>query len=88
MDRNLIRFFWDCGDGQIIEFAMIRARLNRREKEVLTLLLDECYTQEEAAEKLDVSVRNLQKIWYSASEKMLAIPWVLAYAKELKLNKK
>ena len=99
MDRGLIRYFWDCGDSQIIEFAMIRARLNRREKEAVSLLLDECYTQEKAAvsllldecytqekaaEVMDISVRNVQKIWYSAADKLLSIPWVVAYAKELK----
>ena len=84
MDRGLIRYFWDCGDSQIIEFAMIRARLNRREKEAVSLLLDECYTQEKAAEVMDISVRNVQKIWYSAAYKLLSIPWVVAYAKELK----
>lgn len=84
MDRGLIKYFWDFGDSQIIEFAMIRARLNRREKEAVSLLLDECYTQEKAAEVMDISVRNVQKIWYNAADKLLSIPWVVAYAKELK----
>lgn len=75
--------FWGCGDNQIIEFAILRARLNRREKEVLLLILDECMTQEQVSEKLDISTRHVQNIWYSAVDKLLGIPWVLAYAKEL-----
>lgn len=83
MGKNLIKAFWNCGDNQIIEFAIIRARLNKREKKVLELILDECMTQEEAAEYLDISTRNLQKEWYSACNKMMKIPWVVAYAKDL-----
>lgn len=84
MDRSLARAFWGCGDNQIIEFAMMRARLNRNESEVLRLLLDECKTQEEAAEIMDISTRRLQEFWYSATDKLLRIPWVAAYARELK----
>lgn len=84
MNRNpLLRAFWNCGDNQIIEFALMRAHLNRLEKEVLILALDECYTQEEIAEKLNYSTRKVQDFWYSALDKLLDIPWVLAYAKEL-----
>ena len=84
MDRSLIRYFWGCGDNQIIEFALLRARLNRHEKDALRLMLDDCKTQEEAAEELDVSTRRLQEWWYSATDKLLAIPWVVAYAEKLK----
>lgn len=87
MDRSLIRAFWSCGDSQIIEFAIQRARLNRMEKETIRMILDECMTQEEAAEALDISPRNLQKWWYSATDKLLAIAWVKAYAKELNTRK-
>ena len=83
-DRTLIKDFWACGDNQIIEFAIMRARLNRKEKEVLELILDECKTQEEAAETLDLSPRNIQEIWRRAADKMLAIPWVKAYAHDLR----
>lgn len=86
MDRNLLKFFFDCGDDQIIQFAMIRAHLNRLEKDVITLMLDECLTQEQTAERIGYSPRKVQDIWYSASDKMLKIPWVLAYAKELKFH--
>lgn len=78
MLKNL-RAFWNCGDTQIIDFAMMRARLNRKEKEVLTLLLDECMTQEEAAEELDISTRQVQILWTSAANKLMSIPWVIAY---------
>lgn len=84
MDRSLIRDFWRCGDCQIIDFAILRARLNANEKEVVRLMLDECNTQESAAEKMDVSTRCLQSWWYSATDKLLGIPWVTAYAKEIR----
>ena len=87
MDRTLIRDFWACGDNQIIEFAILRARLNKNEKDVLHLVLDECMTQEMAAEVLDVSTRHVQNNWYSACDKILKIPWVMAYALSLR-NKK
>lgn len=84
MNRNaFLRAFWNCGDNQIIEFALMRAHLNRLEREVVILALDECYTQEEIAEKLNYSTRKIQEFWYSAADKLLDIPWVLAYAKEL-----
>lgn len=83
MDRSLIRIFWGCGDDQIIEFAKMRAHLNRHEKEALRLMLDECFTQEETAEMMDISVRRLQGIWYSATDKLLNIPWVRAYAEAI-----
>jgi len=84
MDRGLIKYFWDCGDSQIIDFAIERARLNRQEKQVINLMLDECQTQEAAAEELDLSVRKVQGLWASATDKLLKIPWVKAYACELK----
>lgn len=84
MDRSLLKAFWDCGDNLTIEFALMRARLNRKEAQVIHLLMDECLTQEEAAESLDVSVRRLQDWWYSASRKILSIPWVKIYAEDLK----
>lgn len=84
MDRTLIKDFWNCGDGQIIEFAILRARLNANEKQTVSLVLDECRTQEQAAELMQISVRGLQTLWYSAVDKLLNIPWVLAYAKEIR----
>lgn len=83
MKIALLRAFWSCGDGQIIEFALIRAHLNRRERIVVELMLDECLTQEEIAEKLNYSTRRIQEYWSSGAEKLLAIPWVRAYANEL-----
>lgn len=83
MNRTLIKSFWDCGDSQIIEFAIARARLNAQEKEVIKLTLDDCKTQEQAAEILDISVRKLQDTWKKAVDKMLAIPWVRAYAEAI-----
>lgn len=87
MDRNLVKAFWSCGDNQIIEFALTRARLNRNEADAVRLLLDDCLTQEQAAEKLDISPRRLQEYWYAATDKLLSIPWVVAYGKELYYNK-
>lgn len=82
-DRALVSAFWRCGDNQIIEFAIQRARLNRKEAEVIRLMLDECYTQEEIAEMMNYSVRRVQNFWYSACDKLLSIPWVVAYAHSL-----
>lgn len=84
MDRNLIRAFWDCGDDQIIQFAIQRAHLNKNEREIIDLILDRCYTQEKAAEYMDMSVRTVQSIWDSACKKIISQPWVRAYAKELR----
>lgn len=83
MDKSLLKAFWNCGDNQIIEFALVRAHLNRQEKDVINLLLDECMTQEQTAEALDWSTRKVQEVWYTAAAKLLAIPWVMAYALEL-----
>ena len=80
IDRSLLYDFWNCGDGQIIEFALVRARLNRHEREVVHFMLDECMTQEEVAEAIHYSTRRTQEFWYSASRKLLDIPWVMAYA--------
>ena len=84
MKRELLQYFWNCGDGQIIEFAITRAHLNRNEEKVIRLMFDECMTQEEISEQMSYSLRRVQDFWYSAAEKLLNIPWVLAYAKELK----
>lgn len=80
---KLLRAFWNCGDNQIIEFAIMRARLNKREKEVLASMLDECRTQEQTAERLELSTRHTQELWRSASDKLLNIPWVKAYSESL-----
>ena len=85
--REYVKAFWACGDSQIINFALMRARLNRSEKKVITYILDEDMTQEEAAEHLGISVRCLQNYWYSATGKLARIPWVVAYGKEL-INEK
>lgn len=84
MDRGLIQCFWDCGDDAIIQFAIQRAHLNKKEHEVLIHLLDECCTQEECAELMGYSTRRVQEYWYSATRKLLNISWVSAYAKALK----
>lgn len=86
MDRNLIKFFWNCGDDGIIQFALLRAHLNRHEKDTISLMLDDCYSQEEAAEKLGYSTRRIQEYWYSGTKKLLSIPWVVAYSKDLQKN--
>lgn len=84
MDRSLLKSFWKCGDNQIIEFAIERARLNKQEREVVECLLDRCMTQEETAEYLNWSVRKIQDCWHNATDKLLSIPWVDAYAKALR----
>ena len=84
MDRGLVKAFWNCGDNTIIEFALMRARLNQREKEAVAYLLDDCLSQEQAAEKMCVSTGRFQEYWYSATDKLLALPWLVAYANELK----
>lgn len=70
----------NCGDNEIIQFALNKAHLNRLEKEVIFFMFDECMTQEEIAEKMNYSTRKIQEIWYSASKKLLTIPWVHAYS--------
>lgn len=82
-DRRLLRRFWNCGDNQFIEYAMVRARINRTERRVLNLIFDECLTQEEAAEVMEISTRRIQDIYYNAADKLLGIPWVTAYAIQL-----
>ena len=62
---------------------MLRARLNRIERKVIQLIMDECQTQEQVAEELDLSTRKVQDIWYSAADKLLNQAWVKAYANEL-----
>lgn len=84
MDRSLLRYFWNCGDSQIIDFAILRARLNSKEKEVLTCMYDECLTQEKTAELMNYSPRRVQEFYYSAADKLLNIAWVKAYAVSLK----
>lgn len=86
IDTNLVKYFWRCGDNEIIEFAMLRARLNKEEKDVLVAVLDNCHTQEKTAEILGFSVRKVQNVWYSAAYKLLRIDWVSAYAKELRVK--
>lgn len=84
MDKKLLTAFWNCGDNQIIEFALIRAHLNKHERDVIHLMLDECMTQEETAEAIGYSTRRIQEYWYSGATKLLNIPWVKAYALSLR----
>lgn len=84
MEKELLRCFWNCGDNEIIEFAMLRARLNAKEKQVIVYILDECLTQEETAEKMGYSTRRVQDFWCSAAHKLLNIEWVKAYATSLR----
>ena len=83
MDKSLLKLFMNCGDDEIIQFALNKAHLNRLEKEVIIFMFDECMTQEEIAERMNYSTRKIQDIWYSAAKKLLNIPWVYAYAIEL-----
>lgn len=83
MDSKLMRAFFDCGDDQIIQFAIQRCHYNRKEKEILKLILEENYTQEETADIIGYSTRYVQEQWYRVCHKMLSISWVKAYAVEL-----
>jgi len=83
MSKDLLQAFWNCGDDAIIQFAITRAHLNRHEREVIELTLDECLTQEQTAEKINYSTRRVQQFWYSGAKKLLDIPWVSAYASAL-----
>lgn len=84
MDKELLSYFWNCGDDQIIQFALTRAHLNRHEYDVITAMLDDCLTQEETAERIHYSTRRTQQFWCSGASKLLNIPWVKAYALSLK----
>jgi hypothetical protein len=84
MDKELLKYFWNCGDNQIIEFAIMRARLNSKEKMVLECILDGCLTQEQTAEKMGYSTRRVQEFRCSAVRKLLNIDWVRAYAISLR----
>ncbi|MCQ2369219.1 MAG: hypothetical protein MJ007_01940 [Paludibacteraceae bacterium] len=83
MKKNLLFAFWNCGDDDIIQFALLKAHLNKNEKAVLILMLDECMTQEEIAEQINYSTRRVQQFWSSGARKLLDIPWVKAYAQSL-----
>lgn len=84
MDRSLVKVFWSCGDSQVVDFAVMRARLDRKEKAVITSMLDDCLTQEETADRLQISVRTVQKLWASGADKLLRIDWLVAYAESLR----
>lgn len=83
MDKSLLFSFFNCGDNQIIQFAILRAHLNKHERETIHYIIDECMTQEETAEVMNYSTRRVQQFWQTGSEKLLSIPWVEAYAKSL-----
>lgn len=83
MDKELLYRFFNCGDDEIIQFALHRAHLNRRELDVIIFMFDECMTQEQIAEKMNFSTRRVQDFWYSGARKLLNIPWVKAYALSL-----
>lgn len=38
MEKHLLKAFWNCGDNDIIQFALYKAHLNRLEKEVIQLM--------------------------------------------------
>lgn len=80
--KSIVKAFWSCGDSQIVQFAQDRANLNKKEREVLHLVLDECLTQEMASEKMEISTRCFQEYWHSAIVKLCNIKWVVAIAKE------
>lgn len=60
MNRSLIKKLWKLGDKQFIDYALSCARLTLRERETVQYLLFDGLTQEQAAEKMDISTRGLQ----------------------------
>lgn len=81
--KSIVKAFWDCGDSEIIAFAQDRAQLNKKEKEVLHLVFDECLTQEMAAEHMEISTRNFQEHWKNAIVKLCNIKWVVSIAESV-----
>lgn len=73
------RKLFECADNEFIEFAIKRARLNDNERTVLSHMIDHCKTQEQTAEIMDISVRQVQNYWYSANTKLLSINWVTSF---------
>lgn len=81
--RDYIKAFWNCGDSRIINMSLECVELTDPELKVLKMSLKSCMTQEEIAEALNWSPSYVQKIWYRATDKLLALPWVYCYGKEL-----
>ena len=61
MNRSLIKKLWKLGDKQFIDYALSCARLTLRERETVQYLLFDGLTQEQAAEKMNISTRGLQE---------------------------
>ena len=70
MNRSLIKKLWKLGDKQFIDYALSCARLTLRERETVQYLLFDGLTQEQAAEKMDISTRGLQGLWSCAFKKL------------------
>lgn len=87
MDKSLVEIFLKCNDEQLIEYALLKAKISVKELRVLKLLINEGVSVPEAAYTMCISTARLQKIWDKASNKLLAIPWLVAYANELKERK-
>ena len=81
--RDYIKAFWNCGDSRIVNLAIDSVELTDPELKILRLSLQACLTQEEIAEMLNLSPSYVQKVWYKATDKLLALPWVYCYGKEL-----
>lgn len=76
MDRCIIKEFWKIADSDLIKLAQDKANLTRYEREVLRLMLTECYTQEQTAEIMEISTRKVQDLWKTACDKILSIYWI------------
>ena len=87
MNRSLIKKLWKLGDKQFIDYALSCARLTLRERETVQYLLFDGLTQEQAAEKMDISTRGLQGLWSCAVEKILLVPGAIPYIKKKKKTK-
>nr|DAF03015.1 MAG TPA: putative DNA-binding protein [Caudoviricetes sp.] len=83
MNRSLIKKLWKLGDKQFIDYALSCARLTLRERETVQYLLFDGLTQEQAAEKMNISTRGLQGLWSCAVEKILLVPGTIPYINSL-----
>lgn len=81
MDTHIIKAFWKCGDQEIIDLACDRADLTQAERKTICLLLTNGKTEKEAAQIMDTSEEEINRVYYSACTKLLGICWVYCIAK-------
>lgn len=79
-----LKLLWELGDKEFIDYAFNSARLTLFEKDVVKFILFDGLTQEKTAEKMDISVRNIQYAWKNIIDKILRVPGVIPYTNTLK----